>query len=51
MAGIFTKRGDVDKRYGLERASQEDIKVEDSANQEMLKIDKKVEENGGRSVE
>lgn len=23
MAGIFTKRGDVDKRYGLERASHE----------------------------
>lgn len=30
---------------------KEDIKVEDSANQEMLKIDKKVAETGGRSVE
>lgn len=43
MGSIFTQRGDADKRYGFGRTTCEGRdQVEDFANQEMSKADKKV---------
>lgn len=52
MGSIFTQRGDVDKRYGFGRTTCEGRdQVEDFANQEISKADKKVTGIRGRTVE